>query len=534
MIYGERPNGKKHGLVLTKPSVVEKMLELVNYNQHTNLREVEIVEPAAGDGAFAIPIINTLYKSSKKHNFSFESSLRNLKFFEIDDQMHDHLLTNIKSKLAQLGFSLPKGIVEKGDFLTHQLKKVDVIIGNPPYVRHENIPTEKKNFYRKEFGTFSHRSDLYIAFFEKSLKCLKQEGQLSFICSNRWLKNQYGERLRNYIHHGYNLVEVLDLEELSPFEEEVIAYPAIINIKNSNVSKRSKYFKIDDMQSLNSFSRENTADRILTTGHSNWFHTIDYEKSHSKFLSSIESQGFKIGIGVATGCDKVFIRKDFSEIVENELILPILTSRDIRNNNFSWGGNYILNPFDRSGNLIDLEKYPKARSYFNLHSEILRKRYVAKQNERKWYKTIDKINHQLTFEPKIILPDISGNDHIFIDEGKYYPHHNLYYVKGGNKNDLTILASILISDFARDQLKQFGNKMNGGYPRWQSQNLRKLQLPLIKAIPEFTRIELINAYMNRDIRRINSLITIENISEYAITSGQTILFEPDENKTYTR
>ncbi|MEO1254652.1 MAG: Eco57I restriction-modification methylase domain-containing protein, partial [Bacteroidota bacterium] len=461
-----------------------------------------------------------------------ESSLQNLKFFEIDGQMHDHLLVNVKRRLAQLGCNLPKEMIEKGDFLTSQLDKVDIIIGNPPYVRHENIPTENKAIYRKEFGTFTHRSDLYIAFFEKGLKCLKQDGQLSFICSNRWLKNQYGERLRNYIHHGYNLIDVLDLEESSPFEEEVIAYPAIINIRNSHKKQKSKYFKIDDIESLKSFSRKNSADRILSTSNPNWFHSVDYGESYNKFLSSIESQGFKIGIGVATGCDKVFIRKDFKEIVEDELILPILTSRDIRNNNLNWGGNYILNPFDKNGNLIDLEKYPKALSYFNTNSEILKKRHVAKKNEEKWFKTIDKINHQLTFESKIILPDISGNSHIFIDEGNYYPHHNLYYIKGRSENDLTILASILMSDFVRDQLMEFGNKMNGGYPRWQSQNLRKLQLPLVKAIPELTRIELINAYANRDIQTINSLITVENISEYEVTSGQTVLFEPDESKTY--
>lgn len=533
MIYGNRSNGKKHGLVLTKPSVVKKMLELVNYHQSQDLREVKIVEPAAGDGAFVIPIINTLYESSKKHNFSFKSSLQNLKFFEIDDQMYDHLLVNVKSRLTQIGCELPEGLIEKSDFLTSQFDNVDIIIGNPPYVRHENIPTEKKTFYRAEFGTFTHRSDLYITFFEKGLKCLKQDGHLSFICSNRWLKNQYGERLRNYIHHRYNLLEVLDLEDSSPFEEEVIAYPAIINIQNSNRNQKAKYFKIDDMKSLTSFSRENSADRILSTSNSNWFHSFEYEQSHHKFLNSIESQGFKIGIGVATGCDKVFIRKDFQEIVENELTLPILMSKDVRNNNLRWTGNYILNPFDKNGNLIDLKNYPKANSYLNEHSEILKKRHVAKKNKDRWYKTIDKINYQLTFESKIILPDISGNDHILIDEGNYYPHHNLYYIKGGSNDDLTILASILMSDFARDQLMEFGNKMNGGYPRWQSQNLRKLRLPFIKAIPELTRIELINAYINRDIQRINSLITPENISEYQVTSGQTVLFEPDESLTYS-
>jgi hypothetical protein len=533
MIYGARSNGKKHGLVLTKPSVVEKMLELVNYHSDIDLGNVKIVEPASGDGAFAIPIINILYESSKNHDFNFESALGNLKFFELDDQMYSHLKENITKRLLNFGYNLPESIIEKGDFLTSEFGEVDIIIGNPPYVRHENIPDKEKSIYRKEFGTFTHRSDLYIAFFEKGLRHLKNGGFLSFICSNRWLKNQYGERLRNYIHHGFDLIEVIDLECTSPFEEEVIAYPAIINIRKGKNSENSKYYKIEDLDLLEKFSRKDIPDRLLNTGIPNWFHNLNNGQTHHKFLNSIENQGFKIGIGVATGCDKVFIRDDFPELIEKELLLPILTSKDVRNNNLNWGGKYILNPFDKKGNLIDLMKYPKAFDYLNSNASALKNRHVAKKNIDKWYKTIDKINYQLTFESKIILPDISGNNHILIDDGNYYPHHNLYYIKGGRREDLTILAAILMSSFARDQLSEFGNKMNGGYPRWQSQNLRKLHLPLISAIPDWARTELIIAYEKRDIERINFLITPDQISEYEITSGQTVLFEPDKSEIYT-
>jgi adenine-specific DNA-methyltransferase len=509
------------------------MLQLVGYESKKDLRDIKIIEPASGDGAFAIPIINILYESSRQHDFDFQSALSNLNFFEIDDRMFDLIKENVTRRLIELGYQLPKNVLKKGDFLTSDFGKVNIIIGNPPYVRHEKIPEKEKSIYRKEFGTFTHRSDLYIAFFEKGLRHLKEDGFLSFICSNRWLKNQYGKRLRNYIHCGFELLEIIDLEKTSPFEEEVIAYPAIINICNRKNTENPKYYKLEDLTTLDHFSREKAPDRILSTGNSNWFVKFNNGQPHDKFLDSIENQGFKIGIGVATGCDKIFIREDFPELVEKELLLPILTSRDVRNNSLNWGGKYILNPFDANGNLINLNHYPKASDYLNSYSKVLKNRHVAKKNADNWYKTIDKINYQLTFESKIILPDISGNTHILIDDGDYYPHHNLYYIKGGSREDLTILAAILMSDFARDQLSEFGNKMNGGYPRWQSQNLRKLRLPLISSIPEMTRIELICAYEGMDIKTINSLITTEQISQYEITFGQTVLFEPNESKTYT-
>lgn len=75
--------------------------------------------------------------------------------------------------------------------------------------------------------------------------------------------------------------------------------------------------------------------------------------------------------------------------------------------------------------------------------------------------------------PKILLPDNSGNSLLFIDEGRFYPLHNIYYITGEDIHQLKILCSILMSDFVRKQIQRLSNNMNGGYARWQSQNLRK-------------------------------------------------------------
>ena len=169
MIYGTRSNGGQHGLVITKPEVVEKMLYLVDYHPSRDLRSTKVIEPSAGDGAFAIPLIEALHISSVHHNFDFQSSLMNLRFFEIDSHMFEQLSLQVSKTLELLGYQLPSGILIKDDFLMAEIGKVDVVIGNPPYVRHENIPEDKKNTYRRLFGTFSHRSDLFIAFFGQTV-----------------------------------------------------------------------------------------------------------------------------------------------------------------------------------------------------------------------------------------------------------------------------------------------------------------------------------------------------------------------------
>ncbi len=528
MIYGVRSNGNQHGLVLTKRIVVDIMLDRVGYSQHNNLRELKVIEPAAGDGAFAISIIDRLYKSSLKFGFSFQKALSNLNFYEIDELLANKLTQRIESRLAEYFAALPNEIIHREDFLCSNAGRCNLIIGNPPYVRHEKIPEKLKTEYRKKFTSFTHRSDLYIAFYEKGLNLLQTNGILSFICSNRWLKNQYGKNLRDLIRLAYSVDEVIDLEGTCPFEEEVIAYPAITTIHKSSEQKRQNYYQIYDINELAEIDISIKPSRKLNISNPlNWFSYKPNGLIYEKFIDSIENQGFKIGIGVATGSDKVFIRKDFESIVEKGLLIRILTSKDLKNNQFKWSGNYILNPFDRFGTLVDLDKYPKAKVYLESKRNLLLKRHVAKKNPSAWYKTIDRITPQLLHKDKIILPDISGTLYLFIDRGNFYPHHNLYYITGREYDKLELLAAILMSSFVKIQLLELGNKMNGGYPRWQSQNLKKLRIPIIDTIPAETAKSISQAYQKRDYDQINRLITKEEIANYCFSIGQTKLFEPD-------
>jgi adenine-specific DNA-methyltransferase len=530
MIYGVRSNGKSHGLVLTKPIVVETMLDRVGYESRRDLSKIKVTEPASGDGAFALEIIHRLFKSSLNFNFCFQKALSNLTFFELDKDMATRLKERLASTLSNYQAVLPD-IVRMEDFLLSESDRCDLLIGNPPYVRHENIPEKQKDIYKRKYSTFRHRSDLYIGFYEKGLSILNDGGTLSFICSNRWLKNQYGQGLRSLIQRKYSLFEIIDLEETCPFEEEVTAYPAITTIRNSGRPTKANYYKINDIDDLRSIDKNFGITRTLDVFNSmNWFPYEWTREDHEKFLSTIESQGFKIGIGVATGLDKVFIREDFKSLIEPELLLPILTSKDLKNNKLNWSGNYIINPFDNTGKLIDLSKYPKAKEYFESQREVLERRHVAKRNPQNWYKTIDRINPSLIAKDKIILPDISGNSHLFIDKGNYYPHHNLYYITGGSYNRLVILASILESEFVRNQLSELGTTMNGGYPRWQSQNLKKLKIPFIDSMPAETSDALIQAYHNRDNTHINTLLTEDQIEKYSFQFGQMTLFEPEGEK----
>lgn len=495
--YGTRSNGGQHGDVFTKPCVVNYMLDLVGYTSDRDLSHVSIIEPSCGEGEFIIEIIRRLTESSKRFGFDLNDAFHSkVSASDIDGQKVLVCIERIKGKFPEILNPGLRIFVE--DYLLMNHEPVDVVIGNPPYIRYEQIPKEKLSIYKQRFSTFYYRADIYVLFFEKSLRQLNRGGKHCFVCANRWMKNTYGKVLRKMVARNYSLERIINMEGADAFDEEVLAYPAITLIEAHQSRGATLYAETSSVDDLPNLQMESLD---APTG-DDWHVMFNYDATRSAF-PLIEEQGFKIGIGVATGADSIFVSKDLKGMVEDEVLLPAINGRDLQGDNLQWGERYLLNPYDANGRLIRLKDYPKAKAYLEHHRERLASRHKAQKNPANWYGTIDKISASLTEQPKILLPDISGNTFVFVDEGKYYPQHNIYYITGGTQQELQLLAALLMSDFMREQLNKMTNKMNGGYARWQSQYLRKLRVPTLSEIPEELISSMLSCYRNRNIEGIN-------------------------------
>lgn len=497
-LYGIRRSGVSHGDVFTSPRVVCFMLDLIGYTSDKDLSAYKVLEPSFGHGDFLIEIQNRLIQSANKFNFdASEIMSKNIYGCEIDRGKYDKCIDTLRLEMPNF---TPSNLKTEDFLFSLWNTQFDFIIGNPPYIRYENIPEKVRNLYKNKFYTFHYRSDLYILFYEHSLRNLSVNGRHCFICSNRWLKNEYGKKLRAYISSSFNLEYIIDVENINAFKESVLAYPSITLISNTEGGKNVKLAKINDLSELDKPIQ--TKQKKLES-FDNWDDL--FLSDNIENLSYIEQQGFKIGIGVATGADKIFISKELENQVEEELLLPLVNAKDLTGNEFIWKGFYILNPYRLNGSIINLDKYPKAKQYLGQFKSILSKRHIVK-NGRTWYSLIDKIKPELVNLPKILLPDITGNKIIFIDKGLFYPAHNIYYITGRPLEELEPLAAILMSRFVRSQIENISNKMNGGLPRWQSQNIKRIRIPIISDIPTKLKDKLVDAYQSHNITEIDRIV----------------------------
>ena len=112
------------------------------------------------------------------------------------------------------------------DFLlADELPPADYVVGNPPYVRIEQLAPVLQAEYRRRLTSFYDRADLYVAFMERSLKLLSPAGTLSFICADRFTRNRYGAplgasgvrfKLAQYVQAAARVVPSLASKKVSP------------------------------------------------------------------------------------------------------------------------------------------------------------------------------------------------------------------------------------------------------------------------------------------------------------------------------
>ncbi len=523
-------SAEDRGAIFTRHEVVGFILDLVGYTTDQALYNYRLIEPAFGEGDFLLPIVTRLLTSYKANLVGHHDILKDLGDAIRAVEINHDSINNTRAKLLNLLINneltendahllLDKWLVE-GDFLLTELPFTFThAIGNPPYVRQELIPNVLLTEYRKRYATIYDRADLYIPFIERCLASLDKNGVLGFICADRWMKNKYGGSLRAMIARDYHLVFYVDMTDTPAFTSEVIAYPAITVIKRAKpgltrvaykpqISSDKLSLLANDMQSKKISEGSGVSEVAEITKHREpWilqsFDQLAVVRRLEIDFPSLEETGCKVGIGVATGADKVYIKPFDCLDVEIDRKLPLVKTKDIECGEVKWQGLGVINPFRDDGSLVNLLEYPKLERYLTLHSETIKKRHCAKKNPKSWFRTIDRIYPAIMNRPKLLIPDIKGHAHIVYEDGQLYPHHNLYFITSDDW-DLKALQAVLQSGIAKLFVSVYSTKMRGGYLRFQAQYLRRIRLPRWQDVLAEVKSALITATNSGNIEVCNN------------------------------
>ncbi len=523
---------EERGAIFTRREVVDFILDLCGYTSDKPLHRRRLLEPSFGDGDFLLPAIDRLiaaWKSGGGASEPVDDLGESIRAVELHRDTFRRTHAAVVARLvgagigAQIAVELTDRWLLHADFLLADLPgSFDLVIGNPPYVRQELIPAVLLAEYRSRYSTIYDRADLYIPFIERSLRSLSPGGALGFICADRWMKNRYGGPLRALVASQFHLKTYVDMTDTPAFHSDVIAYPAITIITREKPGttrishrpqiERAALAELTALFTAKRLRRNCTTVRELagvTAGADPWILDTSDQMSLLRRLErefpALEDAGCKVGIGVATGADDAYIGL-FDELdVEEDRKLPLVMTRDIQTGRVAWRGFGVVNPFiDGPGSgLVDLNDFPRLKRYLEARKEQIAGRHVAQKAPANWYRTIDRITASLTAKPKLLIPDIKGEAHIVYEEGKLYPHHNLYYVTS-DEWDLRALQAVLLSGIARLFVASYSTKMRGGFLRYQAQYLRRIRLPLWASVSAKIQAELTAAAEAGDAQRCSA------------------------------
>ncbi len=195
---------------------------------------LEILDPTCGSGTFLLSVVRLL---SQLILSGLTPQNVKVKLWGIDNDSHAVMITQLRLILLRLQHSLRKLMVNSTecsknpvqleiriistDFFFHDFSRsFDLILGNPPWVRHEDIGIGQSDEYKKLLQNriieksgknlfFDRKSDLYIYFCMMGLLLLKPGGVLAFLTSNAWLEVKYGRTLQTFLLDRVNIFEII-------------------------------------------------------------------------------------------------------------------------------------------------------------------------------------------------------------------------------------------------------------------------------------------------------------------------------------
>lgn len=490
---------KKLGITFTPIKIVKlSFAQLANSTSAIDkILNFKIADLAAGNGAFFVGLflylkqrkVFSLKKFIETNIFAYELMPENIEYMEIIFSViieyfgEDSTNTKFNFYVGDTLERWTKGYI-KNNF--------DLIIGNPPYVKQQNIPDDQRKFLLKNFDSIHSNYNLYYAFIELSMKLIGKKGTAILLVPNYLLKIKSANYLRNMLLNQKYIEKVIDFE-FSKLFDGIDTYSMILqlhyNSKNILFKKQiSTKIEKDSWTPLN-------YNNIST----NSINLVDNKEQF--FLNTIKKQPNKliISTGIATLKDKLYLvdpknnnENFFEKKIDNNLyridrqtVVPITRGSGtsalavpkkqyiIYPYNIVNGKAYLMNQEQL------LNSYPNTYQYLkSIKKELLSR--SGKYDEKDWYK-YGRSQSLTRFEPKIIFPtnSIQPKFHYLSERSLLYNGYAIYGIENHKSTSelLQALELILNSSLTQKFMKLVSYYIGGGYLSYQKKYLEQLKIP---------------------------------------------------------
>ncbi|GAA7537699.1 class I SAM-dependent DNA methyltransferase [Helicobacter pylori] len=392
-------------------------------------------------------------------------------------------------------FEFPEVLDDEGNFLGF-----DCIIGNPPYIRQEQI-REIKPLLEKQYQDFyNSTADIYTYFFALSYHLLKEKGFNAFITSNKYARARYGAQLRGLLLKKTTIVSYMELNALKVFESATVDTSIMSFIKQTPPKEsRFKYYEPtpndkDDLKSTPHLTMKQSA---LSTESFIFANTplLDLRDKMEGIGTPLKDWDIQIYRGILTGANEAFIiptekrdailnacktqeERDRTET----LIKPILRGKDIKRYSYEWADLWVINTHNGYTSAIkskippvDIENYPATKAHLDSHFDTIATR--SDQGDTPYH--LRNCAYLEDFEKeKIVYPCIMAKEPCFVYEEKGFYAPAPANIITGDKTEIKYITALLNSKCIYFAMRKF--YMGGGIEgELKTNNLEKIPIPKI-------------------------------------------------------
>ncbi len=410
-------------------------------------------------------------------------------------------LENLKnSKTLEWRFEFPEVLDDEGDFLGF-----DCIIGNPPYIRQEQIKDLKPLLQKQYQDFYNSTADIYTYFFALSFNLLKEKGFNAFITSNKYARAKYGAKLRELLLKKTTIVSYMELNALKVFESAAVDTSIMSFIKQEPPKESGfKYYEPtpDDKNDLKSARSLPMKQNALSTESFIFANAsfLDLRDKMESVGTPLKDWDIQINYGIKTGANEAFIittekREEILNACKTQeerkrteaLIKPILRGKDIKRYSYEWAGEWVINTHNGyTSNLkfkippIDIEKYPATKAHLDSHYDTIATR--SDQGDTPYH--LRNCAYLEDFEKeKIVYSEIVQEPRFYLDNGEcelgyFYAEATSFILTGEHLRYLLGMLHSKLITFAFKTFYAGGGLGESGY-RYKKAFIERLPIPKV-------------------------------------------------------